>query len=322
LVVAVRKRLAQEGWDCGARSIAERLRRRQLECPSIATIDRILKRRGLVSPQPQKRPRSSWKRFGYAERNGCWQIDAFHWELADATPATVFQLIDDCTRLELATLAAPAETAEAALACFVAAVARHGVPAMLLSDNGVAFSGRLRGWRSALEHTAESLGVRTVTSSPYHPQTCGKNERAHQTCQRWLRSRPAAGTLVDLQTLLDDYRERYNTSRPHQALGGKTPAEAALTAPLAQPQPATVEPERRITVVKVSAHGEIHTNDYAISVGRALKGHRVTIIRDAKHVTVFLGNKLLRELDLDTTRRYQRRTPSPPNPDLPLSTMS
>jgi transposase InsO family protein len=308
-VVVARKALEEEGWDCGAVSIADRLRRDGVTPPAPATINRILKRRGLIVAQPQKRPKSSWKRFNYTERNGCWQIDAFYWKLADGAPAAVFQLIDDCTRLELANLVAPAETAEAALACFLDAVARHGVPAMLLSDNGLAFSGRLRGWRSALEIAAAALGVKTVQSSPYHPQTCGKNERAHQTCQKWLRHKPAAATPAELQALLDTYRELYNTIRPHQSLNGRTPAQAAANAPIAEPGPVANAPHPRITQHLVNAHGDIGSQTWALSAGRALKGQRVTVIRDGDHLTVLHGRKLIRELNLDPTRRYQKRNP-------------
>lgn len=310
-VMLARKQLADEGWDNGGRSIASRLQRDGLVPPSVATINRVLSRRGLVMPQPQKRPRSSWKRFNYAERNGCWQIDAFYWKLADGTPVAVFQLIDDATRLELDTRAAPAETSDAALACFLTAVERHGVPAMLLSDNGLAFSGARRGWRSSLENAAAGLSCRTVQSSPHHPQTCGKNERAHQTCQRWLRKQPTAASLPELQAQLDRYRHAYNTSRPHQALAGKTPAQVAAATPIAQPQPQNVVPQQSVGHFKVKPNGDIGNAQWALSAGRPLKGQILTVIRDGDHLTVLHGSKIIRELTLDLSRHYQPRQPKP-----------
>jgi len=255
LVVAARKELAEQGWDNGADSIAFRLERQGHQLPSRATINRILTRRGLVDPQPAKRPRSSWKRFEFAERNGCWQFDAFATKLADGSSVAVFQLLDDCTRLEVANLAAPAETAQAALACFLTAVAAYGVPAMLLSDNGTAFTAARHGRHGLLEQAAANLGCRTVQSRPYHPQTCGKNERAHQTCRQWLARRPTPTTLAELQHLLDEYRHAYNHERPHQALGGRTPAQAAADVAMAT----AALPQRRlaprVTDYKVSASG-------------------------------------------------------------------
>jgi transposase InsO family protein len=307
-IVAARKQLAEEGWNNGAETISRRLTANGVTPPSIATINRALKRRGLVDPQPQKRPKKSWKRFGYEDRNACWQIDAFYWKLADGSGVVVFQLIDDCTRLELAPFVALKETSEAALACFLAGVARWGVPAMLLSDNGLAFTGR-HVWRSQLEIAAAALGCRTVQSSPYHPQTCGKNERAHQTCQRWLRARPAAADMAELQALLETYQHAYNNDRPHQGLGGLTPMQAAAKAAVAQPAAVIAEPEEKISYLIVKRGGDIAVRDWALSVGRRYKGRTVAVIENGDHLSIVLGNQLLRELTLDRSRHFQPRQP-------------
>lgn len=50
--------------------------------PSVSTIWRVLKRRGLVTPEPHKRPRSSLVRFEAALPNERWQSDVTHWRLA------------------------------------------------------------------------------------------------------------------------------------------------------------------------------------------------------------------------------------------------
>jgi transposase InsO family protein len=307
-IVRARKELEDEGWDNGAASIAYRLRQWQITPPSTATINRVLARRGQVSPQPQKRPKSSWKRFESAERNGRWQMDAFEWPLADGRKVVVFETLDDCTRLLLDSTAAPAETAEAALASFLAAVDRYGPPETLLTDNGTAFNGERRGWtRGMLVDAARALGVHPITSRPGHPQTNGKNERHHQTCQRWLRHQPPASSLAELQIQLDTYRRLYNTVRPHQALDGKTPAEAAETAPLAAPASPTpaAEPTPVVRTRPVHRNGVAALDDYLIYVGHRHVGKQVTLIRTGDHVAVLHGQTLLRELTLDTSRRYQ-----------------
>ena len=317
-VVAMRKQLTEDGWDAGAVSIGYHLARAGGPVPSRATIHRILNRRGLVEAQPQKRPRSSWKSFSFARRNDCWQFDAFVTKLAAGTAVAVFQLLDDCTRFEVANLAAPAETAQAALACFLTAVAEHGVPAMLLSDNGAAFSSARHGRRGLLEQAAADLGCHTVQSSPYHPQTCGKNERAHQTCQRWLARQPLPTSLPDLQALLDRYRHAYNHDRPHQALDGRTPAEAAAAAAVATPNLPVTQPAPAVTSRKVSASGCITINNRSLPVGRKLKGRNVTVVQHGGTATIFDGRKLLREITLDIP------TGSQPQPAAPatMSTMS
>jgi transposase InsO family protein len=309
-VVRLRKQLADDGWDNGAVSIGSWLQREGVvRVPSTATINRILARRGLVVPQPQKRPRASYQRFGYTERNGCWQIDAFVWKLADGTSAVVFEVLDDCTRLELEALAAPSENAEAALACFLTAVDRYGPPAMLLTDNGVAFSGRRRGWQSSLEQAAIALDVRPIPSRPHHPQTCGKNERAHQTCKRWLRHQPAADTLPGLQAQLDTYRQLYNTVRPHQALGGKTPSEAASAVPTATPTASAPSPTSMISTGRVTQVGVVRVSGCDIGIGRRYAGLTVTTIRTGDHVLILNAKTPLAEITLDRSRRYQPANP-------------
>src|SRR6266852_795076 len=85
---------------------------------------------------------------------------------------------------------------------FFAAASAHGLPAALLSDNGAVFSGASRGGKVLLESELERLGIRAVHSTPYHPQTCGKVERFHQTLKRFLAKQPAAQSLAHLQLQL------------------------------------------------------------------------------------------------------------------------
>ena len=96
----------------------------------------------------------------------------------------------------------------------------------MLTDNGAVFTGRYRGdGRVALEVTLDRLGIRFTHSRPYHPQTCGKVERFHQTHKKWLAAQPTARHhLASLQRQLDTFRRYYNTVRPHRALGRRTPS--------------------------------------------------------------------------------------------------
>ena len=95
-IIRLRKTLAKAGYDAGAATIAEHLRRAPTitEVPSISTIWRILDRRGFITPQPHKRPRSSWKRFEADLPNQCWQSDVTHWRLTDATSAEILNIIE------------------------------------------------------------------------------------------------------------------------------------------------------------------------------------------------------------------------------------
>ena len=194
-IVAARARLIEQGWDHGARSIQFRLVRAKVAVPSARTVHRVLVRQGLIEPAPAKRPRSSFHRFEHPAPNGCWQLDGTEWALADGSPVCILRLVDDHSRLILATRAVPAETTEHAWALMETALARHGRPVMLLSDGGSAFtSRRTTGGISVFEQRVRDQGINPVVSSPRHPQTCGKKERDWQPLKRWLAAHPQLAT--------------------------------------------------------------------------------------------------------------------------------
>jgi hypothetical protein len=237
-IVRLRKELADAGWDNGAVSIRYAMLAAGGQVPAASTIHRVLRRHGLVTDAPAKRPRSAYRRFEFPAAGDCWQIDAFDWQLADGSTVVIFQVIDDHSRLEVDSFAAPSESGVAAWACWQRAIDRHGVPVMVLSDNGTAFSGARRGWTADFERNVRALGTHTITSSPYHPQTCGKDERIHQTLQKWLSAHPAATNLTDLQNQLEVWRPLYN-ARPHQGIGGHTPQQRWTLSTTTQPDPST-----------------------------------------------------------------------------------
>lgn len=108
--------------------------------PSRATLARAFAAAGVSKAEPRKRPRAANRRFVYPAPTCCWQIDAFAWSLADGTPVAIHQVIDDHSRMAVATLVADGETAKAAVQVVSSAVRRWGVPQRLLSDNGLAFN--------------------------------------------------------------------------------------------------------------------------------------------------------------------------------------
>jgi transposase InsO family protein len=180
-VVKLRLKLAADGHDCGPHTIAHHLEHQFEQAPSPATIWRILRRNELVEDQPQKRPRSSLIRFCAELPNQMWQADTTHWRLRDGTDVEILNLIDDHSRLFLASDAYPTVKAQDVVASFHKACDYHGLPASLLTDNGAVFTGASRGGKVLLESELERLGIVFKNSRPYHPQTCGKVERLHQS---------------------------------------------------------------------------------------------------------------------------------------------
>jgi len=314
-IVELRKKLSEQGLDAGAHTLAYHLAGRHGGVPSVATIWRVLVRRGFVAPQPQKRPRSSFIRFCADQPNERWQADITHWSLADGTGADILNIIDDHSRLLVASDARATTKAADVVASFRNAAGRHGFPASVLTDNGAVFTANSRGaGRCAIELELAVLGIVYRHSSPYHPQTCGKVERFHQTLKRWLAKQPPAGTLRDLQGQLDWFRDYYNTRRPHRAVGRRTPAaafEARLKAGPRGPGRA-FSSHYRIRHDRIDPSGVItlryNSRLHHIGLGRRHAGTRVLVLVADLDVRVLTEHgELLRELTLDATRDYQRR---------------
>jgi transposase InsO family protein len=294
------------------RSRSFHLERRLGQAPSVSTIWRVLTRRGFVSPQPHKRPKSSYVRFEADQPNERWQLDITHWALADGTGVEILNQIDDHSRLAVASDTRATFKAADVVAAFRRAAATWGIPAHMLSDNGAIFTGIPRtGGRVALELELISLGVRFRHSRPYHPQTCGKIERFHQTQKRWLAKQPPATTLRALQAQLDRFRDYYNTTRPHRALDRRTPIDAYHARPKATPTGAAItDGHYRVRQDRVCDSGTItlryHSRLHHIGLGRRHAGQHILVLAHNLHIRVLTEHgELIRELTLDPTRNYQ-----------------
>ncbi len=313
-VVALRKQLAEAGHDAGAETIAWHLRERTGTAPSLATIWRILSRRGFVTAQPHKRPRSSWQRFVAELPNECWQADVTHWPLANGRDVEILNIIDDHSRLLTGSTARAVFKAGDVVADLHLAMARYGRPERMLTDNGAIFTGHYRGqsW-VALERELVALGIGLGHSRPYHPQTCGKIERFHQTLKKWLAHQHPATTTARLQTQLDTFADYYNRQRPHRGINRRTPATAWHARPRAIParQGIQISEHFRVRKDRIDIDGKLtlrhNSRLHHIGIGRRWAGvHVLMLIRELniRIITEETG-ELIRELELDPTRDYQ-----------------
>lgn len=139
-IVDLRKSLSEAGYDAGAVTIQTHLARRHASVPAVSSIWRVLNRRGFVTPKPQRRPKSSFRRFEADLPNECWQMDMTHVELKGGRGAEVLNVIDDHSRLCVASVAFNVVKAEDVVAVFARAAATYGLPASVLSDNGAIFT--------------------------------------------------------------------------------------------------------------------------------------------------------------------------------------
>jgi transposase InsO family protein len=311
-IVALRKELTDQGLDAGAATIASHLGRRHRAVPSVSTIWRVLRRRGFVRPQPHKRPRSSWIRFEATLPNECWQSDVTHWRLASGAEVDIVNFLDDHSRLAVASVVMGTATAPQVLRVFREAGARWGLPAALLTDNGCVYTTWHRGGPNVMQTELLALGIEFRHSRPYHPQTCGKVERFHQTLKRWLARQPTAGSIGELQAQLDRFVAYYNDVRPHRATGRRPPRAAFDARDKARPSGPRIQVGAGVRVRRdrIDTYGKLTlrhgTRLHHIGVGRAHKGKRVTLLVHGLDVRVIsVDGELLRHLTLDPSRDYQ-----------------
>lgn len=239
--------------------------------------------------------------------------DLTHWELAGGAGVEVLNVLDDHSRLLVASDARRTTKAADVVASFRNAAGRHGFPASVLTDNAAVFTAAPRGGgRCAIEIELFALGISFRHSTPYHPQTCGKVERFHQTLKKWLSKQRPARTVRQLGVQLEWFRGYYNTERPHRALGRRTPLEAFEARPKAAPPKAglVIPGHYRVRQDKIDAVGRVtlrhNSRLHHIGLGRRLAGTRVLLLVADLQVRVLTQDgELLRELTLDPSRDYQ-----------------
>jgi transposase InsO family protein len=226
-IARVRAELAGQGYEAGPLSVWWRLQREgHTRLPSPSTIARSLRRQGLVEPNPRKRPKSSYTRFQRARANELWQLDGIRHEV-NSLACTIYQIIDDHSRLNVALIAVPGgESAAGAKTALEWAIRRYGAPAIVLTDNSTAFNTHRRGQLSQTERWLADQGIRPISGRPARPTTQGKIERSHQPVEKRLAAIPAATTISELNAQLEAFRDYYNNERQHQGHGlGITPAQ-------------------------------------------------------------------------------------------------
>lgn len=293
----------------GARTIRNYLRRQGVDPPAISTIHQVLRRNHLIADQPRKRPKAT-KRFEREVPNDLWQMDAMEVPLTTGATPCVINVLDDCARHLLASVVASTPTCEANWEAFSQAAARYGLPRQVLSDNHLSFTGRRYHMVVEFERRLREAGPTLINGRPAHPETQGKVERFHRTLREYLFDEGPPTSVEDLQELLDQFRTHYNEERPHQGLpGDATPAERyfasaeIFTAEEPLPEEPTYPADACIRTVTKT--GAITYRTKVIGLGVRWSRRRVRVVQVGELTQVYYGDRLVRSLTIDPTRRYQ-----------------
>ncbi len=163
-----------------------------------------------------------------------------------------------------------------------------------------------------LQVEMERLGVAAKNSRPYHPQTCGKVERLHQTLKRYLDKQAlakmpfrAAGPARRPCRLLQRDQAPPGPRRPHAPAGLQRRIKAR---PAKEAGPET---HFRVRHDKVDAQGTVTLRHdsrlHHIGIGRAHKGKAIKLLVADLEIRVLdlETGELIRRLTLDPSRDYQ-----------------
>ncbi|MDR8020509.1 IS481 family transposase [Nesterenkonia aerolata] len=317
-ILELRETLTRTGLDAGAESIWDRLPPPR---PSPTTIWRILNRHGIITAQPQKRPRSSWHRFQADQPNETWQSDFTHWPLTDGTDTEIISWLDDHSRCLLHTSAHHRVTGRIVIDTFTDTMDTHGPPASTLTDNGMVYTTRFANGHdgtpaqpNGFEQLLADLGITQKNGAANHPTTQGKIERYHQTLKRWLTADGLVGTLPELDEQLARFRHIYNTERPHRAIGRRTPETAYTATEKAFPVLEAGDRTWRVRYDRIGPTGTI-TVRYAgrlrhLGIGRAWAKRRVILLAHGPHTMIIDRNagEIIAEHTIDPTKNYQKKT--------------
>jgi transposase InsO family protein len=228
----------------GPEKILHWLKRRQpeLEMPATSTAGDLLARRGLVK---KRRRRRHYTHPGVVpptttEPNDLWTADfKGHFRTRDGLYCYPLTVADQHTRYLLGCHGLLSTKGQGVRLVFDRLFREYGLPRAIRTDNGVPFATTGIHGLSQLNVWWIRLGLQHQRILPASPQQNGAHERMHRTLKA-ATARPPQGHLVAQQRAFNRFRVLYNDERPHQFLGGRTPA--SLYQPSPRPYTGAVPP--------------------------------------------------------------------------------
>jgi transposase InsO family protein len=270
---------------------------------STATIDRIIKRRGLVCKEASSK--AATKRFERSRPNELWQMD-FKGEylLRGEDRCYPLSILDDHSRYAVGVFALPRPSRELVQPCVERCFKTYGVPEAMLMDHGTPW------WNTSNAHGLTRLsvslikqGIRLIFGSIAHPQTQGKVERFHRTMKQEMKHRGVPQSVKGIGEALNHFRQIYNDIRPHEALDMDVPSARYTPSPRAyDPNPPEWEYPEGADVRRVSDAGNLFYKGRQYYACKALAHERVWCREIENRLLLTYRHMYIRDIDLDTGR--------------------
>lgn len=272
---------AHPSW--GGRKIRRRLQDLgHAGVPSASTVTEVLRRYRRLDAAASA-VREARQRFERAAPNELWQMDfKGHFLLGRGGRCHPLTVLDDHSRYALGLRACGDETDGTVKTELTAVFRRYGLPQRMLMDNGSPWGSASAEHRyTRFELWLMELGIAVSHGRPYHPQTQGKDERFHRTLAAEAIGRRSFADLADCQRRFDQWRQVYNTERPHEALDLATPITRYV--PSRRGFPETLEPfdyGPGAILRRVDETGWLSFRNHPLKLGRAFI-HRQVALRPA-----------------------------------------
>jgi transposase InsO family protein len=207
----IRRYLLENGWT-------------KEDVPAASTITTILHRHDEIDEEESQK-RGAYQRFEADDPNNRWQMDFkghFPIEGGRCHPLTV---LDDCSRFSVGLKSCLNERRETVQGHLEGMFRTYGLPEEMLTDNGKPWGHDVQHRHTKLTVWMMELGIKIRHSRPCHPETMGKDERFHRTFKDAVQTQCEGRIIEECQPIFDDWRDEYNTERPHEALDMDVPKD-------------------------------------------------------------------------------------------------
>jgi len=198
----------------GPSQVRNQMRRQGLKV-SVHTVRCVLENNGYVTPKSRRQDATHNQLYQAVRPNHYWHLDFLHRHIHKQKIYTLL-ILDDWSRFIVGGAIWDGERVAAVQETFLAAVNRHGKPAVAMSDGGSAFYA----WKGLGEFTRllEELEVDQLIARV--PQVNGKLEVLNANIQKELFNQEQFFDLGEAQRRLSAWINFYNFRRTHHALGG------------------------------------------------------------------------------------------------------
>ena len=202
--------LGLRGWSANRKRVQRLWREEGLRVPA----------RARKRPRPAGQPDRSALRAGGPDE--VWAVDFQHDQTADGRVLRLVNVVDEFTREALVMRVQRSISADQTVAVLEQIVTRRGrAPRFLRCDNGPELTSH------ALADWCRFSHAQTAFIEPGAPWQNPFVESFHARVRDELLNVEQFACLAEAEVLIADWREDYNTRRPHSSLGMRTPTAFA-----------------------------------------------------------------------------------------------